>query len=676
MAVLPSCPRCGAVLSAGTAIACTACGAPLPAPGEETASIDVPRRPPGRRSLRLTVAPFPVAPSAGPRAGVRHRHLSPPLGSDGMDYGLGAVLGEGGMGVVWSAQQAGLGREVAVKRVRPAAGARAAEQLLAEAVLTGSLEHPGIVPVHEVGFDQDGMPFYTMRRLRGRTWAERWRDLSLREHLDVLLRVCDPVAYAHGQGVLHRDLKPGNVFLGEYGEVVVFDWGLAVRLADVRGKDGLPSVSGTPAYMAPEMARADARMLGPASDVYLLGAILYEILTGVPPHPGEAVEDILVAAADNVIEPPMPAGELGEIAARAMAADPAARYPDVRSFQRALRVHLDHQESVSLAARARDRLEQARRSGQYDDFSRAVHGFEDAAALWDGNAGALAGLAEARLAYARRASDAGDLDLASGLLDDGDAQHRAEAARIAGIRAQRLRRRRALRLLWWVSGALLLALIVALTLGYTAVSGQRDLILRIARERDAAESALVREQAELADGRQRLWHRVLQEDFGGGSLPPLAKVVAGSWEISADALRASGPRPSALVVPFPGSPAVHVQVDVHPGGRGVVLIACTEAEAALGRGRQGVEIAFGERLAVRRNGALLAEAAMPETAAGLPRRLRIECDGDLVRVLVDGVVVLPRALLAGLSRQPLAMAGLHAEPGTMLDNLKIEIPLR
>ncbi|MBN8527414.1 MAG: serine/threonine protein kinase, partial [Planctomycetes bacterium] len=520
---------------------------------------------------------------------------------------------------------------------------------------------------HEVGFDQHGVPFYSMRRLRGRTWAERWRGMRLREHLDVLIRVCDPVAYAHGRGVLHRDLKPGNVFLGEYGEVVVFDWGLAIRLQDLRRDEALATASGTPAYMAPEMARADGRKLGPASDVYLLGATLYEILTGEPPHPGVEAEDILAAAADNVISPPIPDGELGGIAARAMATDPAARYPDVRSFQSALRIYLDHQESVSLAARARERLVLAERSGEYDDFSRAVHGFEDAAALWSGNAEATAGMSDARLAYARRASSAGDLDLAAGLLDPADPLHRAELERISGQRDLRLRRRRALRALWWISGALLLALIVALTLGYAAVAAQRDLILRIAQERDAAESALVREQSEIADGRQRLWHRVLQEDFGRGALPPLAKVVAGSWRIDASALRAEGPGPCAVAMPIPASEAVHVQLDVHAGGRLQLLLSGASG---------GVEIVLDRTLSVRQGGRVLTEQPLPEEATGLARRLRVEDDAGSLRVLVDGRVVVPRMSLPQTAGLALERVAIQAMPGTVLDNLKVEVPWR
>jgi hypothetical protein len=602
---------------------------------------------------------------------IRRRHLAPPDHAEGEDYELRGILGEGGMGVVWSARQRGMDREVALKRVRPGSGQRAVNALLAEAELTGSLEHPGIIPVHEVGVDQDGMPFYSMRRLSGRTWAERWASMTQLEHLNVLVRVCDAISFAHGRDVIHRDLKPDNVFLGEYGEVIVFDWGLALRLADLRAGSSTPMASGTPVYMAPEMARADPRLLGPTSDVYLLGAILYEVLTDTAPHPGEGTLDVLIAAAENRIEPPIPSGELGDVVRRAMATDPADRFPTVRTFQTALRVCLDHQESVALAERARVRLEAASTGSGYDDFARAVHTFEDALELWPENSAAVSGLSRARLAYAQRARIAGGLDLAANLLRIDDPAHAEESLRIAMLVAQRLRRRRALRVLTWTSVGLLAGLIAALLAGYLAVRHQRDQILSVTRERDVAEMALLRQQEAEETGNQRLWRRLIQEDFTVGRIPPAARVLAGRWGVVAEALTAEGDKPAVLAVRLSSTKAVIVQFDLEPGGSLAVRIGTAGGMPPGPDSALDLEVAVDDRVLVRQNGQILVRVDLGAAASGLARRVRMEVRQERLHVRVDG-----RLVVATLPVKDLTLDRLHliGAPGTVLDNFKVEVP--
>jgi serine/threonine protein kinase len=230
----------------------------------------------------------------------------------GTRYELVSVLGRGGMGVVYLARDTALDREVALKIVdRPAAegqtqagGADAA--LADEARILARLEHPGIVPVHEFGELPDGRMFYAMKRVRGDR-LDRWMtsDRDLAERLGVFLRVCDAVAFAHARGVIHRDLKPENVMVGEFGEVLVLDWGVAADVGRDSGSGIRDSqIVGTPDYMAPEQARGDAGV-DHRVDVYALGVVL-ETIGGRPP---------LVA-----------------IARKARASDKSARYQDVRAL--------------------------------------------------------------------------------------------------------------------------------------------------------------------------------------------------------------------------------------------------------------------------------------------------------------------------------------------------------
>jgi serine/threonine-protein kinase len=243
-------------------------------------------------------------------------------------YTLTRLHARGGIGQVWLAHDTDLGREVALKELRsdrlegPDIGARFVD----EARITGQLEHPGIVPVYElVRPEGDGVPFYTMRFVRGRTLtavieayhqkrvAGEAGPLDQRELLGAFVGVCNAVAYAHARGVVHRDLKGQNVVLGDFGEVMVLDWGLAKVRSAQSGKsfeetlhqpvlreqgtsrgETLPGqVLGTPGYMAPEQAEGRLEKIDERTDVYGLGAILYEVLTGKPPFVGGDTPEVL-----------------------------------------------------------------------------------------------------------------------------------------------------------------------------------------------------------------------------------------------------------------------------------------------------------------------------------------------------------------------------------------------
>ncbi|MGC3967811.1 MAG: serine/threonine-protein kinase [Pirellulales bacterium] len=312
------------------------------------------------------------------------------------DYQLIDTIGEGGIGVVYAARQAAIDRTVAVKMLRSQdADTQQRGKFLSEAVVTGELDHPNIVPIYDLGANQKGSLFYSMKRVRGTPWNKVIRDKSLTENLEILMKVADAVAFAHSRHVVHRDLKPENVMLGDFGEVLVMDWGLA--LAGVGGKGRKapahdPGMGGTPAYMSPEMAVGPLERIDARSDVYLLGAILFEIVAGRPPHTGPNVMGCLFAAARNEIVPTDHDGELMSIARVAMSTERDERFQSVKDFQAAVRDYQSHAESVLLATRAADLLAEARRTNGYDHFAQAVFGYQQAVDLWPGNHAAEAGI--------------------------------------------------------------------------------------------------------------------------------------------------------------------------------------------------------------------------------------------------------------------------------------------
>ncbi len=414
------------------------------------------------------------------------------------DYELLKLLGEGGMGVVYSARQASIDRSVAVKMLRGdlAADVDQREKFLAEAVITGDLDHPNIVPIYELGANESGALFYSMKRVQGVPWLRVIQEKSLSENLEILMKVADAIAFAHSRGVLHRDLKPDNVMLGDFGEVLVMDWGIAISTGESRLEGTIrqtSSMGGTPAYMAPEMATGPIDRIGPASDVYLLGAILYEIVTGSPPHTGRDVMSCLFNAATNTIVPTTVSGELVDIARVAMATDPTQRYESVREFQGAIRRYQSHQESVVLTHRAAADLEAAVRSGDYQDYARAKFALEEALALWPENTTAQTDLVGVRLRYAEQAFGKDDLDLAASLLDAELPLHQALYGQIEAAQREREARQKRLTMLRRTAAGLLAAVLLIGTLAYFGIRAQRD--RAVAAEQDAKRQFVRAEQA-------------------------------------------------------------------------------------------------------------------------------------------------------------------------------------
>lgn len=385
----------------------------------------------------------------------------------------GATIGEGGMGIVRTAEQVALGRQVAIKTLKPARRREpgAALDLLREAWVTGRLEHPNVVPVHYLGLDEDGHPLIVLKRIEGVDWSALFADAATVEarfgatdllawNLEIFLHVLDAVRFAHSRGIVHRDLKPSNVMIGEFGEVYLLDWGLAVSLRD-DGSGRLPlatdatELAGTPCYMAPEMLGAERGVpLSERTDVYLAGAVLYELCTGDPPHLGASAAEIIDKVAAGV--PALPDGvpaELGRICLRAMALDPGARFPSIDELRRAVQHYLGHRGSARLAERAQVRLDEllavvAEDRPPATERSERVHrlfgacrfGFHEALVAWRDNADARAGLERATVAVAEYELGADDPRAALGLLHELEHPPPALLARARSAAAERERR--------------------------------------------------------------------------------------------------------------------------------------------------------------------------------------------------------------------------------------------
>jgi serine/threonine-protein kinase len=324
------------------------------------------------RTLPPTADPQATCPTSSTAADAAGEGATAGPGSAVQRYRILRPHARGGLGEVFVAHDEELHREVALKEIQhqhsnqPESRAR----FMLEAEITGGLEHPGIVPVYGLGLHADGRPFYAMRFIKGDTLrdaiqrfhqadasprAPGERSLALRQLLRRFNDVCNAIAYAHSRGVLHRDLKPQNIMLGPYGETLVVDWGLAKPLGRGDAAAGpaeatwLPTrttdagltqagaVAGTPEYMSPEQAAGKLPELGPATDIYSLGAILYCLLTGKPPIHEATTLLTLVQVQSGAIPPPrqvksqVPAA-LEAICLKALAKQPAERYPSAREL--------------------------------------------------------------------------------------------------------------------------------------------------------------------------------------------------------------------------------------------------------------------------------------------------------------------------------------------------------
>ena len=390
------------------------------------------------------------------------------------------------MGVVLAARQTSIDRTVAVKKIKPnqLQSPDAQWRFLSEAVVTGHLEHPNIVPIYDLGKDASGIVFYSMKHVVGKRWDRELSHKTLPENLEIFMKIADAVAFAHSRGILHRDIKPENVMLGGYGEVLLMDWGLAIQVGSASAKTA--GVGGTPTYMAPEMATTPPDELSYASDVYLLGAVLYEIVTGSPPHAGTSVDACLANVYQNRIQPTNKTGELVSIALKAMATQPTSRYGSVEELQIAIRAYQSHMQSILLSTRAEEHLKAAEERGDYDLYARALLGFQEAQELWEGNSAAREGIARTSLAYAQRAMNKENFDLAASLLDETNAEHTTLLRSIRAAQREHQTRQQRLKTARRIGAALVLALLLVASVAFFWIRTERD---RAVVARQGAEAA-------------------------------------------------------------------------------------------------------------------------------------------------------------------------------------------
>lgn len=333
---------------------------------------------------------------------------------------------EGGFGEVWQGAQNSLGRTIAIKRLRDQIYAETRndlttqrfyeESFLREAIVTARLEHPNIVPIYDFALDKDGKPLLAMKLVNGKPWGDMIKadrkmgvDDFLLIHLPILISVCQAVAFAHSKGILHRDLKPSQVMVGEFNEVLLMDWGLALvydeKLTSVEGGRGVGKVrlstressgnpAGTIAFMAPEQTLESGDQLGPWTDIYLLGGMLYYLLTGFPPHHSPDSSAAFLHAKMGYIEPPQQLApgkpippDLAELAMKALFPVKEDRLKTVHDLIFGMEnflVGANHRRtSRQLIQKAEEKFEEA--GSSYSRIGESLSLVDQALGLWSSN---------------------------------------------------------------------------------------------------------------------------------------------------------------------------------------------------------------------------------------------------------------------------------------------------
>lgn len=428
-------------------------------------------------------------------------------------FRLVRIIAEGGAGEIWEAEQNNLRRIVAIKKIRESRLANVKDNLRAtqylieqfeqEALTAAHLDHPNILPVHELTSDNAGYPLLAMKRVRGTPWPVLMdhdiREMNfedyLRTHIPVLLDVAQAVAFAHSRGVVHRDIKPSQVMVGEYGEVLLMDWGLAIlydadALEDIENSSlrfisPVPAIAsspaGTPVYMAPEQTEPSASNVGPWTDVYLLGGTLYYLLMGMPPHGKGDKEEIFRRAADGFVVPLDEAaggkeipGELRQLVEDSLEPGRLRRLQTAKEFVERLEDYLSgagkREESERLIKEVASSLDKTQR--EYRDYAEALGLLINAGTLWPNNPQVWPLRNRVLYDYALKAIQNGDLTMArtrAEELPESDLRH--HILREVEVKEREIARRESQRRLAMVAASILF--LVAVVVALVAVNQAR-----------------------------------------------------------------------------------------------------------------------------------------------------------------------------------------------------------
>jgi len=396
---------------------------------------------------------------------------------DGVRFQIAEHLGSGGSGQVYRCFDQHLQRHIAIKSLGKRRITRAKQNnLIQEARITARLEHPNILPIYDLAFSDDGSAYYSMREAHGHSLLklidQRRQGQTLAAivdvdaQLEIMLHICNACGHAHSCGIIHQDIKPANIMVGKFGEVVLLDWGTAIDLAQSEGQRRL---MGTPAYMSPEQCRGERS--DQRSDIYCICASFYHLLTGELLVRQGRVEEFWRQRRQGLIDPlpanvrqQLPPGLL-EVLLVGLASDSAQRYQDIPALQQALRAWRRHRDALQLAEQADELLQQAIAEPSHQAFLHCRQHYQQSLNLWPDNDDAGHGQQACLVQHSDFALTQGDLDMASQLLLDMVESPPALRQRIDRMRQQRRRLRHRAHVSWIaLAGCLLLALLLLLVL--------------------------------------------------------------------------------------------------------------------------------------------------------------------------------------------------------------------
>lgn len=354
---------------------------------------------------------------------------------------VGDTIAKGGMSSILSAEQTSVDRKVVVKIPSDMEKNNEARNfMLREARITAKLEHPHIIPVYDIATDKNKVPMIVMRHVQGETWQEWIRKPdkisrafgamnTLQWNLKILVQVAKAVEFAHSKGVVHRDIKPGNVLIGAQGEAYLFDWGIAFESKASEDEQNI-GIAGTPAYIAPEMLDGNSKRIGPHTDVFLLGAVLYEMMAGYAPFQADTLVEAIDLArrGDPSFDLDYP-DELVEICKNALRPKIENRTPNVKTFIKQLEAFFEHLHSITLETMASGATEKLRtkldfvnldnekeKTEVYRLFEECKFGFSNSLSLWSENRNAAQGLNSVVSRMIKAELQHGDPDAAATIL--------------------------------------------------------------------------------------------------------------------------------------------------------------------------------------------------------------------------------------------------------------------